>query len=398
MAVKVIMSPSSLPCATTFPSTGTTTGENISLPQRLVSSSLEFHTLNGNGSGSGSGSISYNNYQFRNINNSMTPHEQPTTTTTTTTPLATGCCHCETHQRRHVTFASHVQQIIIPSPESIATGLYNNNGDDNLNIPKCCYNNDHFWYPESDLAHFRENARLVCRQMREALVPYNTHNATSSQGHDAAQISGAATQLPQPLPSQQPQHQQRGFDCAMAYNLQTRGFEARMCMERQRRKYLANQVVLRMQESTSSPAMSAAAETAATTSSTTSNVAMASMGRKSKEDRLAALYSRCTKWAARLARREAICDYQRAYLDDEEEEEQKDFSSASSSPLNSNDKTPNHASVSTPTKALTSPGKRTFYHADDDEEEDDDDVFNDRRLRRRVCDRTEGHHNDTTQT
>ena len=69
----------------------------------------------------------------------------------------------------------------------------------------------------------------------------------------------------------------------MALNEETRGLEGRMCRERQRRRYLAIQAVVRGQHQVSSA------------------------------ERLAALYQRCTKWAARLAHCEGQRDFQRAY-------------------------------------------------------------------------------------
>lgn len=114
-----------------------------------------------------------------------------------------------------------------------------------------CYNKQELWYPATDLACFRAQARDLCRQMRI-------------------------------LHEQQQQPTQR--TCSLAMDLQTRGLEQRSCLERQRRKYLANRFILK-----------AAAKCVA------------------EPEKLATLCQKITAWAAELAVEEGARDYGRAY-------------------------------------------------------------------------------------
>ena len=123
------------------------------------------------------------------------------------------------------------------------------------------------WYEAEDLGNFREEARTICRQLR---LTTRTHSYRA----DTASLSSS------------PEEQSQSSLCSMAVNTQTRGLESRMCLERQRRKYLTTKAVVRAQS-------------------------------KLNPERLAALSMRCTRWAALLAREEGARDYIRAYREDE---------------------------------------------------------------------------------
>mmetsp|Transcript_11584 Transcript_11584/g.25896 ORF Transcript_11584/g.25896 Transcript_11584/m.25896 type:complete len:217 (+) Transcript_11584:202-852(+) len=109
------------------------------------------------------------------------------------------------------------------------------------------------WFSVEDMEQFRNEARELCRQMR------TTEQATANS---YAKV------------------------CSMAHCPKTRGLESRACLERQRRKILANKCIVRAQS-------------------------------QLEGDRLAALARRCTRWAAEIAQEEAARDYARAHSVDE---------------------------------------------------------------------------------
>lgn len=112
------------------------------------------------------------------------------------------------------------------------------------------------WYQPNDLEVFRNEARDMCRQMRETTV------TTEKQ-------------------------------VQMARDCSSRGLEQRSCLERQRRRYLANRCIVRA-------------------------------SRKFSHDKLAILATNCTSWAAALAKEEGSRDYVRAYhMRDELDEPQE---------------------------------------------------------------------------
>lgn len=107
------------------------------------------------------------------------------------------------------------------------------------------------WYDVYELDDFRTEVRELCRSMR-------TH---CTQGPDSKV-------------------------CTFSQSYETRGCEARSCLERQRRKYLTMKCVVRGQHGLD-------------------------------EERLAQLSLRCTKWAAELAVEEGARDFAYAYYEAE---------------------------------------------------------------------------------
>ncbi|KAL7580329.1 hypothetical protein ACA910_004362 [Epithemia clementina (nom. ined.)] len=190
-------------------------------------------------------------------------------------------------------------------------------------------NNNNSWYDANELAHFREEAHVLSRELRGAFVASTsmcessqaalvvssacsseinllTNATTVAAAAAAAFVSSPEAELPSlPLPSLPPssssggeavvrgdhQHQHYQYStpdsplavryCSMAWNEQTRGLESRVCTERQRRRYLATKCVVRAQSQLS-------------------------------PERLAALSLRCTRWAGELAQQEALRDQERA--------------------------------------------------------------------------------------
>lgn len=110
------------------------------------------------------------------------------------------------------------------------------------------------WYQLSDLAMFRDEARLLCRAMRRQ-------------------------------DEEEPSYNPRLL--CLSRHEQTRGLEQRSCLERQRRKYLASRFILRAAQQGKSPRQ------------------------------LAAISQRITAWAAELAVQEAERDFVRAYAQSE---------------------------------------------------------------------------------
>ena len=103
------------------------------------------------------------------------------------------------------------------------------------------------WYQVSEMDQFRKEARDMCRHMR---VVHSVDNSNQ--------------------------------ELHLAMDGHTRGLEQRFCLERQRRKFLANRVVVRAQV-------------------------------QMKGDRLAEFAEKCTSWAAQLAVTEGARDFERAY-------------------------------------------------------------------------------------
>jgi hypothetical protein len=111
------------------------------------------------------------------------------------------------------------------------------------------------WYRQEDLELFRNEARELCRQMRPPAMKPNSD--TTSGKKTVGQL-------------------------LLARDWATRGLEQRCCLERQRRKYLANRCIVRASQ-------------------------------HMHPDELARLTIRCTAWAASLAREEGKRDVLRAY-------------------------------------------------------------------------------------
>lgn len=108
------------------------------------------------------------------------------------------------------------------------------------------------WYQLEDLEVFRSEARELCRQIRSS-QPTEKHGTTTSS-----------------------------TDLELLRDWNSRGLELRSCLERQRRKYLANRYIVKA-------------------------------SRKLDERKLASFATRCTTWAATLAREEGKKDFERAY-------------------------------------------------------------------------------------
>ncbi|KAL7577073.1 hypothetical protein ACA910_006813 [Epithemia clementina (nom. ined.)] len=144
----------------------------------------------------------------------------------------------KTMRQKKVSFAQRYQVIHIPSPlDQLA----------DLGIRPSI-----LWYGADEMWLFREQARLVCQQMRDSTVNAGKEGSTSEKSPDKV--------------------------CTMALDGETRGLEYRICHERQRRKVLATRCVAKAQA-------------------------------KLDSERLAALAQRCNQWAANLARQEGARDY-----------------------------------------------------------------------------------------
>jgi len=139
-------------------------------------------------------------------------------------------------EEKRVRFADDVSVSSIPSPL------------DQLESEITSYSE--LWYQLSDLALFRDEARLLCREMRRQ-------------------------------DEEEPSYNPRLL--CLSRHEQTRGLEQRSCLERQRRKYLASRFILKAAQQGKSP------------------------------PQLAAISQRITAWAAELAVQEAQRDFVRAY-------------------------------------------------------------------------------------
>jgi hypothetical protein len=117
------------------------------------------------------------------------------------------------------------------------------------------------WYEARDLDDFRTEARDLCRQMRSNMAQEDMNNTNSTLDNFLPRVSGVS----------------------LARDNQTRGLEQRSCLERQRRRYLANKCIVRAQY-------------------------------KLTPERLSALSQKCTHWAQNLATEEAARDFVRAYV------------------------------------------------------------------------------------
>jgi hypothetical protein len=134
--------------------------------------------------------------------------------------------------------------------------------------------NSSTWYRVEELEKFRNEARVICREMKyhDELVQYaDQGNSSDSDSSSYSTISSA-----QRLPS-------------LARNSLTRGLEQRTCLERQRRKYLSNRFLLKV-----APKLY-----------------------QENPGKLAELAQKCNAWATDLALEEASRDYTRVYLSED---------------------------------------------------------------------------------
>ena len=155
--------------------------------------------------------------------------------------------------KKNVTFTSMVQ-IIAAEPQQV------DSEDDRL---------DKIWYNAAELAVFRDEVRIMCRDLRVRV------SVAAAQECEQAGIHYSSPTVPK-------EDTHDNHACSMAFSAQTRGLESRVCMERQRRRYLATKCVVRAQSRLSF-------------------------------ERLADLSFRCTRWASELAQAEAVQDYRDAY-------------------------------------------------------------------------------------
>jgi hypothetical protein len=132
-------------------------------------------------------------------------------------------------KRRRVDFISQTEVIPAPSP-----------------LEELC-DWAPIWYQVSEMDQFRKEARDICRHMR---VVHSVDNSNQ--------------------------------ELHLAMDGHTRGLEQRFCLERQRRRFLANRVVVRAQV-------------------------------QMKGERLAEFAEKCTSWASQLAVTEGARDFERAY-------------------------------------------------------------------------------------
>lgn len=119
------------------------------------------------------------------------------------------------------------------------------------------------WYKKTDLVFFRDEARVICRNMRlrcPASSVYESCNG-SDNNNRACKV--------QPC---------------MSFDEETRGLESRSCLERQRRKFISGKVIVK--------------------------AASSDVG---DEESLAVLARKCTYWASVLAYEEALRDYALVY-------------------------------------------------------------------------------------
>jgi len=159
------------------------------------------------------------------------------------TNMSTAVCNSPMDRRLkgRVLFAASTEVITAPSP--IASLLE----QDATNSWK-----EDLWYQAKDLALFRTEARELCRQLRS-----NITASTVAMG---------------------------------SIDSHTRGLEQRMCLERQRRKFLANRCIVK------------------------ASIKMREEPNDWNEERPACLSRKITAWAAQLAVEEAQRDFDRAYL------------------------------------------------------------------------------------
>ena len=187
----------------------------------------------------------------------------------------------EEERVRAVHFAEYVTFVSSPSP---LDRLNNNNNDDTITSYA------DLWYQASDMTLFRDEARLLCREMRRQDELEPTYNpkllrlssscstTTSSRSSSSSSSSDETT---------------------ATSTANTRGFEQRSCLERQRRKYLASRFILKAAQQGACP------------------------------QRLARMSQRLTAWALELAQEEARRDYARAYHPHHSQKQQRSSSSSS---------------------------------------------------------------------
>ncbi|GKY99146.1 hypothetical protein MPSEU_000870100 [Mayamaea pseudoterrestris] len=152
-------------------------------------------------------------------------------------------------------------------------------------IPTTAYDEDvnilSRWYQAEDLQVFRTEARELCRHMRQHVASELMSNTLNDNGSSSSATTSSSTSmstfsLDKPLPDQE--------DLSLTpENATSRGLELRSCLERQRRKYMANKYILK------------ASQTLLCAT------------------KLAKLCSKCTSWAKKLALEEGKRDYERVY-------------------------------------------------------------------------------------
>jgi hypothetical protein len=179
--------------------------------------------------------------------------------------------------RRRVGFCETVEFIASASPldlleeETSAAAPFCSSQEESRNC---------LWYEARDLEDFRTEARDLCRQMRSEMMMV-VQQQQQQQQQQESNNNNTGDDNDYSLHQQQNVHV--GGGVSLARDNQTRGLEQRSCLERQRRRYLANKCIVRAQY-------------------------------KLTPDRLSALACKCTQWAAELATEEAARDFVRAYV------------------------------------------------------------------------------------
>jgi hypothetical protein len=163
---------------------------------------------------------------------------------------------------RRVRFQVRVDTCTLPSPLDVMESSSNNNS--RAEVKRM------FWYDLSDIQTFRQEARILCQQMRME-IPILSPNSDSA-GDDKNDL--------------QTQIQQTASSSHVALDDEyTRGLELYSCLERKRRRHLANKYILR-----------AASELALC-----------------EAEKLASVSRQLSLWASTLAIEEADRDYHQAW-------------------------------------------------------------------------------------
>lgn len=145
------------------------------------------------------------------------------------------------------------------------------------------------WYKQEDLDAFRTEARNLCRQLRfevgaSAVVSSDDDEDTSASKQRPSSKLLLARDCSDDDDTDSSDSESDLAVVEDASERSVRGLESRCCLERQRRKYLTNKYIVKASQH---PNLSA--------------------------ERLAALSTKCTQYASRLAVQEAHDDYLRAY-------------------------------------------------------------------------------------
>lgn len=181
-------------------------------------------------------------------------------------------------------------------------------------------NNDRWlnmvWYSRTELADMRMEARIICRQLRTLLLLQEVHQQKKQQHNVIRTPTLAATEY------DDPDSDSAEEPTAEVIKTTTRGLEPRYCIERQRRKLITRNIILKVADHLKQSEQKEQPKLCLQTlpqqqkqqqsQCFVDNIDL----NASNEVILATIAQRCNEWATSLAIEEGYRDFTRAYKTD----------------------------------------------------------------------------------